>query len=58
MKHYFIDIIKYNNEYDYYINLTTGKLNSLFQNIVKIKTDKFYYVENYVLKCNTFRENA
>ena len=54
----FIEIIKYNDEYDYYITLTSGQFSSLFPNIVKDKNDKFYCLENDVLKIITFTKGA
>ena len=38
-----IDIMKYDDEYEYYITLTRAQFSSLFPNIVKHKNYKFYY---------------
>ena len=43
IKQQFTDIMKYDDEYDYYVTLTSAQCCSLFQNIVKDKNDKFYY---------------
>ena len=45
----FIDIMRYGDEYDYYVTLTSAQFSSLFPNIVKDKNDKFYYLENDIL---------
>ena len=50
--------MKYDDEYDYYITLISGQLSSLFQNVVKDKNDKFYYLENDILKTLIFTEGA
>ena len=50
--------MKYDDEYDYYITLTSRQFSSLFPNIVKNKNDKYYYLENNVLKIITFTEGA
>ena len=50
--------MKYEDEYDYYIILISGQLSSLFSNIVKDKNDKFYYLENDILKTLSFTECA
>ena len=39
IKQRFIDIIKYDDKYDYYITFTLGQFSSLFPNIVKDKND-------------------
>ena len=54
----FTDVMKYDDEYDYYVTLTSMKCSSLFPNIVKDKNDKFYYLENDILKTLTFTEGA
>ena len=54
----FIDIMRYDDEYDYYITLTSAQFSSLFPNIVKDKNDKFYYLENDILRTLTFTEGA
>ena len=54
----FIDIMRYDDEYDYYITLTSAQFSSLFPNIVKDKNDKFYYLENDILRILTFTEGA
>ena len=46
IKQQFINIMRYDDEYDYYITLIAGQMSSLFPNIVKDKNDKFYYLEN------------
>ena len=58
IKQQFTDIMKYDDEYDYYITLISGLLSSWFPNIVKEKDDKFYYLENDVLKIIIFTEGA
>ena len=58
IKQQFTDIMKFDDEYDYYITLISGQLSSLFPNIVKDKNDKFYYLENDILKTLTFTEGA
>ena len=50
--------MRYDDVYDYYVTLTSAKFSSLFPNIVKNKNDKFYYLENNVLKTLTFTEGA
>ena len=42
IKQQFTDIMKYDDEYDYYVTLTSMQCSSLFPNIVKYKNDKFY----------------
>ena len=42
IKQQFIDKMRYDDEYDYYIILTSAQLSSLLFNIVKDKNDKFY----------------
>ena len=44
IKQQFIDMIKYDDEYDYYITFTSAKFSSLFPNIVTETNDKFYYL--------------
>ena len=58
IKQQFNDIMKYDDEYDYYITRISGQLSSLFPNIVKDKNDKFYYLENDILRTLTFTEGA
>ena len=58
IKQQFINIMRYDDEYDYYVTLTSVQFSSLFPNIVKDKNDKFYYLENNVLKTLTFTEGA
>ena len=53
----FTDIMRYDDEYDY-VTLTSAQFSSLFPNIVKDKNDKFYYLENDILKTLTFTEGA
>ena len=50
--------MRYDDEYDYYVTLTSAQFSSLFPNIVKDKNDKFYYLENDVLRTLTFTEGA
>ena len=50
----FIDMMRYDDEYDYYVTLTSVQFSSLFPNIVKDKNDKFYYLANDVLRTLTF----
>ena len=50
--------MKYDDEYDHYITLTSAQFSLLFPNIVKNKNDKFYYLENDILKIITFTEGA
>ena len=54
IKQQFTDVMRYDNEYDYYVTLTSMQCSSLFPNIVKDKNDKFYYLGNDVLKTLTF----
>ena len=54
----FTDIMRYDDEYDYYVTLTSAQFSSLFPNIVKDKNDKFYYLENDVLRTLTLTEGA
>ena len=58
IKQQFTDIMRYDDKYDYYITLISGLLSSLFPNVVKDKNDKFYYLENDILKTLTFTEGA
>ena len=51
----FTDIMKYDDEYDYYVTLTSAQFSSLFPNVVKAKNNKFYYLANYVLKTCSYR---
>ena len=51
-------MIRYDDEYDYYVTLTSVQFSSLFPNIVKDKNDKFYYLVNDVLKTLTFTKGA
>ena len=37
-------MMRYDEEYNYYITLTSAQFSSLFPNIVKDKNDKFYYL--------------
>ena len=50
--------MRYDDEYDYYVTLTSAQFSSLFPNIVKDKNDKCYYLENDVLRTLTFTEGA
>ena len=47
IKQQFIDIMKYDDEYDYYITLTSAQFSLLFPNIVKYKNEKFYNNDRY-----------
>ena len=65
IKQQFIDEMKYNNEYNYYITLTSTQFSSLFPIIIKDKNNKFYYsIINidqgyyYIDKVITFTESA
>ena len=58
LKQEFIDLMRYDDEYDYYVTLTSAQFSSLFPNIVKNKNDKFYYLEKNVLKTLTMTEGA
>ena len=65
IKQQFIDIMKYDNEYDHYITLTSAQFSSLFSNFVKDKNDNFYYSVidinqgyDYKDKVKTFTEGA
>ena len=58
IKQQFTEIMKYEDENDYYVTLTSGQFNSLFVNIIKDKNDKFYYIENDEHKVITFTEGA
>ena len=40
--------MKYEDEYDYYVTLTSGQFSSLFPNIIKDNNNKFYFLENEV----------
>ena len=46
----FTDVMRYDDEYNYYVTCTSAQFSSLFPNIIKDKNDKFYYFENDVLK--------
>ena len=50
--------MRYNGEYYYYITLIAGQMSSLYPKIVKDKNDKFYYLENDILKTQTFIKGA
>ena len=50
--------MKYEDEYDYYVTLTSGQFSSLFPNIINDNNDKLYYLENDVPKVITFTEGA
>ena len=50
--------MKYEDEYDYYVTLTSGQFSSLFPNIIKDKNYKFYQIENNVYNEITFTEGA
>ena len=38
----FIDMMRYDDEYDYYITFTSAQFSSLFPNIINDKNDKLY----------------
>ena len=50
--------MRYDDEYDYYITLTSEQFSSLFPNIIKDKNDKCYYLENVMLRILTFTKGA
>ena len=54
----FTEIMIYEDEYDYYVTLTSGQFSSLFPNIINDNNDKFYYLKNDVPKVITFTEGA
>ena len=54
----FTDIMRYDDEYDYYITLISGQLSSLFLNTIKDKNDKFYYLKYNILQTLTFTKGA
>ena len=58
IKQEFTDIMRYDDNYEYYVTLTSAQFSSLFPNIIKVKNDKFYYLENDVLKTLTITEGA
>ena len=58
IKQQFTEIIKYEDEYVYYVTLTSGQFSSLFPNIIKDKNNKFYYIESDEHKVITFTEGA
>ena len=58
IKQQFTEIVKYEDENDYYGSLTYGQFSSLFPNIIKDNNDKFYYIENNVHKKITFTKGA
>ena len=54
----FTDMMRYDDEYDYYVTLTSAQFSSLFPNIITDKNDKFHYLENDVLRTLTFTKGA
>ena len=58
IKQQFTEIMKYEDGYDYCVTLTSGQFSSLFPNIIKDKTDKFYYNKNDEHKVITSTEGA
>ena len=50
IKQQFTEILKYEDEYDYYVTLTSGQFSSLFPNIINDNNNRFYYLENDVPK--------
>ena len=58
IKQQFTEIIQYEDDYDYYVTLTSGQFSSLFPNIIKDINDKFNYIENGEPKVITFTEVA
>ena len=53
IKQEFTDIMRYDDEYNYYVTLPSAQFSSLFSNIIKDINDKFYYLKNDVLKTLT-----
>ena len=51
-------MIKYEDKYQYYVIITSGQFSSLFPNIIKDNNDKFYYLENYILKAITINDGS
>ena len=58
IKQQFPEIIEYEDKYDNYVTLTSGKFSSLYPNIIKDKNNKFYYMENDDHKVITFTKGA
>ena len=58
IKQQFINIIEYDNEYYYNINLTSEQFSSLFPNIVINNNYKVYYIKNDILKIITFTKGS
>ena len=54
----FTDIMRYDDEYDYYVTLISAQFSSQFPNIVKDNNDKLFYLENDDLKIIQFTEVA
>ena len=42
--------MKYEDEFVYYVTLTSGQFSSLFTNIIKDNNKKFYYLKMKFLK--------
>ena len=58
MKQQFTEIMKEEDEYDYYVTLTYGKFRSLIPNIFNDNNNEFYDIENNIFKLITFSEGA
>ena len=43
LKQQFSDVLRYEDDLDYYVSLITAEYSSLFPNIIKDKNDKLYY---------------
>ena len=54
----FIDMMRYDDEYDYDVTLTWAQFSSLFPNIIKDKNNEFYYLENDILRPLTITKVA
>ena len=50
IKQQFTEIMKYENEYDYYVTHTFGQFCSLFPNIINDINDKFFILKMAYLK--------
>ena len=58
IKQQFTEIMKYEDEFNYYVTFTSGQFSLLFPNIIKDNNDIFYYLKNEVSKAITFTEGA
>ena len=50
--------MKYDDEYDYYITLTSKQFSSLFSNIVTDKNNKFKYFKDMIQHIIKFADGA